>query len=1257
MAEPDATPLPTLPAAGRLARSLPERDVRLEGMRGGALAKCLADARGDLGRPLLAVVPDPETAEALVQDLTLFGGGARLHLFSAWDVLPAETDRPDPEVARDRVAALRALETPAADLPGGPAPLVVAPVTALMQPTLPPASLRRARLAVRPGTETSPEALIARLVDAGFEVVPQVSAPGEFSRRGGIVDVFPFLAEEPLRLEFFGDEVDTIRPIDLETQRSRAPLEQETTLVDVTRDAFGGGARGAASLFDYLPEAAAVLLLHPERIATMGGLYADGFDPGAAALITPGEIARRAGTRPLVVVPEEANEPWPEGWRAPREPETLALGARSVERLSGGIDTALGELRLLRSGGARVTVFCNNPAERARLRELLLEKGGGLAAEVELRLGRLSAGFVLPPGASGRDAAWAALGDHEIFGRYQLRRAPRAHRRRYVGAPIGDFTRLRPGDPVVHILHGIARFVGIETLESGGTEQDFLALRFAEDAKLYVPLSHVELVQRYVGSRDARPKLSKLGGKSWARRKRAVQDAVRDVAADLLRTQAVRRALPGIPYPGDDEMQREFEAAFPYEETPDQLAALADIKTDQEAPQPMDRLLCGDVGFGKTEVAIRAAFKTVNAGKQVAVLVPTTILAEQHARTFRERLADYPLRVAGLSRFRTAAEARRIVAELREGTCDIVIGTHRLLSKDVAFRDLGLVVIDEEQRFGVEHKERLKAFRASVDVLTMTATPIPRTLHMALLGLRDISNLATPPLERHAIRTFVVRTTEELVRRAILRELARGGQCYFLHNRVQNIGRIAEWLAGLVPEARFAIAHGQLPERDLLGVMTRFLEKEVDVLVTTTIIESGVDIPTVNTLFVHNADHFGLSELHQLRGRVGRYRHQAYAYFLVPPRRPVSPVAQKRLHALEEYAELGAGFRIALRDLEIRGAGNLLGVEQSGHIHLVGFDLYCRLLERAVREFRGEAAEETEPVELDLGTRAYVPTEYIPAETERIDFYRRLASAVSPEAADALRGYLRDRYGPLPGPVAQCFRDERIRHRAREAGVNVLGRIEGALVVGFAEGRGGEALRRLRAIGRKVTGLDRGRWRVALGPDERTPDGLLPVVEEVLERLETPAADPAPRKARAPAAARKPVPAERGTAEAAEAEEAPAADPPRRTRDREADADAAEAPPAGAAVVGLEPNEALGLVGAIVPEESFDVRRFGPVTLVHEDGARHFLRFTGTGHAPKGRVLLTLRAESPEEVRDVVNAHLAAGGSRLHEGIVEAGEA
>ncbi len=1251
MPDDTAPPLPTLPAADRLGACLPERDVRLEGARGGALAKCLADARGPLDRPLLAVVPDPETAEALVQDLTLFGAGARLFLFSAWDVLPSETDRPDAEVARDRVAALRALETSASDPAGDPAPIVVTPVTALMQPTLPPTSLRRARLSVHPGTESSPEALIARLVDAGFEVVPQVSAPGEFSRRGGIVDVFPFLAEQPLRLEFFGDEIDTIRPIDLTTQRSGAPLEDETTLVDVTRDAFGGGARGAASLFDYLPGDAAVLLLHPERIAAMGGLYADGFDPASGCLLPTERIAALAAAHPLLVVAEEANEPWPEGWRAPRGPETLSLAARSVERLSGGIETALGELRLLREEGARVTVFCNNPAERTRLKELLLEKGGGLAAEVELRLGRLSAGFVLPAEATGAETGWAAAGDHEIFGRYQLRRAPRAHRRRYAGAPIQDFTQLRPGDPVVHVLHGIARFLGIETLASGGTEQDFLALRFAEDAKLYVPLSHVELVQRYVGSRDARPKLSKLGGKSWTRRKRAVQAAVRDVAADLLRTQAVRRALHGIPYPEDDEMQREFEAAFPYEETPDQLAALADIKTDQEAPQPMDRLLCGDVGFGKTEVAIRAAFKAVNAGKQVAVLVPTTILAEQHARTFRERLADYPVRVAGLSRFRTAAEARRIVEELKEGTCDIVIGTHRLLSKDVAFRDLGLVVIDEEQRFGVEHKERLKAFRASVDVLTMTATPIPRTLHMALLGLRDISNLATPPLERHAIRTFVVRTTDELVRRAILRELARGGQVYFLHNRVQNIERIAEWLSGLVPEARFAVAHGQLPERDLLGVMSRFLQKEVDVLVTTTIIESGVDIPTVNTLFVHNADHFGLSELHQLRGRVGRYRHQAYAYFLVPPRRPVSPVAQKRLHALEEYAELGAGFRIALRDLEIRGAGNLLGVEQSGHIHLVGFDLYCRLLESAVRELRGESPEASEPVELDLGTRAYVPTEYIPAETERIDFYRRLASAASPEGADALRDYLRDRYGPLPEAVEQCFRDERIRQRARAVGANFLGRIEGALVVGFAEDPGGAALQRLRRLPGKVTALDRGRWRVALVPGERTPEGILAAVEEALSRLESSAPDvPPPRKPASGDRAEAP-PSE---ADAGLSEEAPDPAPARSARrSRPAEEEAVEAPPAGAPVIGLEPSEALGLLGAIIPEKSFDVRRFGPVTLVHDDGARHFLRFTGAGHATGGRILLTLRAESPEEVRGVVNAHLGAGGSRLHEGIVE----
>ncbi|MBN2713549.1 MAG: DEAD/DEAH box helicase, partial [Planctomycetes bacterium] len=713
-----------------------------------------------------------------------------------------------------------------------------------------------------------------------------------------------------------------------------------------------------------------------------------------------------------------------------------------------------------------------------------------------------------------------------------------------------------------------------------------------------------------------------------------------------------------------DELVNEFEASFPYEETPDQCAAISDIKDDQMRPNPMDRLLCGDVGFGKTEVAIRAAFKVANAGKQVAVLVPTTVLAEQHYRTFRERMADYPVLVGCLSRFRTPAEQKTIVEAMSQGRIDIVIGTHRLVSKDVHFADLGLVIIDEEQRFGVEHKERLKEMRASVDVLTMSATPIPRTLNMALLGLRDISNLTTAPIERHAVKTMVVKYSEELIRRAMLRELSRGGQCFFLHNRVKNIDSVAAKLSALVPEARFAIAHGQMPEKQLLNVMNRFVDHRIDVLICTTIIESGVDIPNVNTLFVNEADHFGLSELHQLRGRVGRYKHQAYAYFLVPPKRPVTPVAHKRLLALEEYSELGSGFRIAMRDLEIRGAGNILGLEQSGHIINIGFDLYCRLLEKSVAEFRGEKVEEVDPVELDLGTISYIPTEFIDSDTQRIDFYRKLSSAHDAEALQRLGAYARDRYGQIPEQVIRLFEDQRIRNRAASLGVNFFGRTDNGMVVGFSKSGAKNGVLRLRTLNRKVSPMDGARWRIELSPSERNPERILSVVEEVLGRLSVPTMEAQAKE--------EEMGANHGDWNSGIKKKAPklgkievGGPPPAKTRTQKQlddvsssmafvpDENAAPQEEPEAVVVGIEPNESLGVLHALVYENTFDTRRFGSVTMEMADGKKFWLRYTGTGKAPSGQVAMTLRAAGPEEVREIVNAHLASGKTLMHAGIVE----
>jgi transcription-repair coupling factor (superfamily II helicase) len=607
-----------------------------------------------------------------------------------------------------------------------------------------------------------------------------------------------------------------------------------------------------------------------------------------------------------------------------------------------------------------------------------------------------------------------------------------------------------PGDLVVHAHHGIARYLGPRAVEREGVPREFLLLEFRDGEQLYVPVDAVDLVHRYVGAGELSPRLNALGGRMWKRQTSEVRDAVTLLALDMIRTQAARATNPGFTFPADSRWQREFEASFPFPDTPDQAAASDVVKRDMQKPVPMDRLLCGDVGYGKTEIAVRAAFKAVEAGKQVAVLVPTTILAEQHGRTFAERMAEYPFVVEVLSRFRTRAEQAEVLARCAAGGVDVLIGTHRLLQPDVRFRDLGLAVIDEEQRFGVGAKEHLKRLRSQVDVLTLTATPIPRTLHMALLGLRDISNLGTPPRGRMAIQTEVVRFDRERIREAILRELARDGQVYFVHNRVHSIHRMADMVREIVPEAAVGIVHGQMKKAEIRRVMGAFIRGEIQVLVATTIIASGVDIPNVNTLFVHHAHEFGLADLHQLRGRVGRFHNRAYAYLILPRRKPVSETAEKRVRAIEEYTELGAGFRIALRDLEIRGAGNILGAEQSGHIAAVGYDMYCRLLREAVASLSGDAGRVPRgDLGVDLAVSAHLPDAFVPDLRARMDLYRRIAAAPDRRALDAVRAELLDRFGPPPAQAEALLALARLKFAAAAARAVYVGSGEGAVYAAF----------------------------------------------------------------------------------------------------------------------------------------------------------------------------------------------------------------
>jgi transcription-repair coupling factor (superfamily II helicase) len=975
----------------------------------------LASAALGLHAPttLLVVLAHARDLDGWTNDLESFAG-IRPVVFPAWDALPSDAGAID-EVSRQRLQLLK-------NLVAGEVPrLLVTTIRALIQPVPDRTQLNQGRRKLAVGDVMAPEDLAGWLVDHGFQPNESVELPGDFSRRGGIFDVFSPDADGPYRLEFFGDEIESIRQFALETQRSVADMRQvELMAVNVERGNHPGTAQPAlrpgekrrskrpatvpngdgAPAFptghftDYLPEDAWVILVEPDELQEQGKQYHERVvDPHGLFSVTGvfQQVFRFPNVH-LSALPGVSTE------------ATCHMPTESVERFSGNVTKLRDELDTVASGD-RVLIACHNEAERKRLTEVLA--AGQLAQSDRLRLvtGHVRAGFRLVPGI-------VVLSDHELFHREDVR--PIAPRRGLESRAIDSFLDLSEGELVVHVSHGIARYCGMEMLDKHGHTEEHLVLEFREGVRLYVPASKIELVQKYVGGSQTEPGLSKLGGTSWQRKKERVEAAVFDLASDMVELQALREAQPGIPYPRDTEWQSEFEASFPYQETPDQLTTMTEIKRDLEKPRPMDRLICGDVGYGKTELAIRAAFKVMDNGKQVAVLVPTTVLAEQHYRTFSQRLAEYPFIVEGISRFRTGGEQKRILERLAKGGIDCIIGTHRLVSADVGFKDLGLVIIDEEQRFGVEHKERLKRLRQMVDVLTMTATPIPRTLHLALLGIRNISNLETPPADRLAIETRIARFDPQLIRHAILRELNRDGQVFFVHNRVHNIREVAKQLQSIVPEASIVIGHGQMPEHELEQAMLRFVRRESDILVATTIIESGLDIPNANTIFINQADNYGLADLHQLRGRVGRYKHRAYAYLLLDSDRSVTATAARRLKAIEEFTALGAGFKIALRDLEIRGAGNILGTQQSGHIAAVGYELYCQLLEKAVRQMKKQPVRVPLEVTVDLPWPAFLPRDYVPGQRLRIEVYRRLARIRRPERLSDFRKELRDRFGMLP---------------------------------------------------------------------------------------------------------------------------------------------------------------------------------------------------------------------------------------------------
>jgi transcription-repair coupling factor (superfamily II helicase) len=1035
------------------------RSGAIDGAWGSSATLSVAALANEAPQTLLVVIAHPGDLDAWAGDLRSFVDDPPA-IFPALDALPGERPRLDAATG----ARLRLIQQlTSADPPR----LVLTTVQALMQPVPARSELATRGRVLRTGASLDVDELSAWLVEHSYKRVDAVEMPGEFSRRGGIFDVYSPDADAPFRLALFGDEVESIRQFAADTQRSLRDMRSATVLAITSpaRSASEGGATVLSDrghLAEYLPAGAWVVLVEPDDLRTQGAAYLDRVADATGLFSVPGTL-RQLLQFPSVTVATLPTSSVETTWH---------LRVESVERFSGNVQRVRDELDAIAADG-QVFVACHNDAECKRLAEVLA--AGRLAQSDRLRLvrGHVRAGFRLV------ESGVVVLGSHELFHREDPATAVPggvglAPRRKVESRAIDSFLDLTEGDLVVHVSQGIARFRGMVMLERGeqshdregaerrplphgrGSEvarEEHLLLEFRGGVHVYVPASKIDLVQKYVGGSKTEPELSKFGGTGWARRKERVEAAVHDLAAEMLQLQAVRAAQPGLAFPPDSDWQREFEASFPYRETPDQLTSLRELKADMERSRPMDRLLCGDVGYGKTELAVRAAFKAIDNGKQVAVLVPTTVLSEQHLRTFFARLSEYPFMVEGLSRFKSPAEQKRTLQRVAAGEVDVIIGTHRLVSEDVRFKDLGLVIIDEEQRFGVEHKERLKRLRAMVDVLTLTATPIPRTLHLALLGIRDISNLETPPPERLPVETRITRFDRPLIRQAILRELNREGQIYFVHNRVQDIHAAASEVRSIVPEAKVVVAHGQQTPDELEQAMVAFVQRHADVLVATTIIESGLDIPNANTIFIDEADRYGLADLHQLRGRVGRHKNRAYAYLLLSPDRTVTPEASRRLKAIEEFTELGAGFKIALRDLEIRGAGNILGAQQSGHIAAVGYELYCQLLENSVRQLKQLPAKTPLEVNIDLPWPAYLPHDYVPGAKQRLEVYRRLARVRDAAKLDDFRQELRDRYGPPPDTAEWLLRQAELRILAARWGVTNLHRIGKDVVLTYRSKR------------------------------------------------------------------------------------------------------------------------------------------------------------------------------------------------------------
>ena len=1082
----------------------------LRGLANASTAYLLAALIDDFPKKsFLIILPSQREAEQVLEEICTYTAypaldtthileaQSEMNLFPGWHRKIFDGIAPPKEIVADRIRCLEHLVYKERSI-------IVTSSQAMLYRLPPRHRFIEACRVLNLGDEIDPDDVATTLIRGGYQNVELVEVKGEFARRGDILDVYPLTTNTPMRIEFFGDEIDTIRAFDPISQRSTEPIESVTLtplrevlsadvsvdywqtqanaltaehatpqLINTVREITQSLTEAASSqyslqkesgigvpayvdgiesllpmlvpetelLSDYLPNDTIVCFIEPQwqrrEAAQMHEQIQELYEKKleASELMVPPdklltsfetlstELDKHSVLSVSLAPPRESvvdNEP------------PLHFEMKPLVLPSGNYQTIISQIKTWTEEGIRIHVFCETPQQSKRVSEILAEREL-FPPDIQTSVGPISEGFL------SESLNLVVISEDELFGSRQHRR-PIRHRPSTDGTPILSLIDLKVGDYVVHVSHGIAIYGGIRRLAIDGKSQDFLILKYSADDILYVPTYQVDLVQKYIGSKDTshKPRVDRLGGAAWGRRKRRVKESIEQMAGELLKLYALRQARKGFSFPVEVPWQTEFETLFPYQETDDQLQAIEDVKADMEDERPMDRLVCGDVGYGKTEIALRAAFKAVMSEKQVAILVPTTILALQHYDTFEKRFQPFPVNIEMLNRFRTPKEIKQIKEGLAQGTIDIVIGTHSLLSKTVAFDNLGLLIVDEEHRFGVKHKEKIKQFKETVDVLTLTATPIPRTLHMSLVGIRDFSVINTPPADRLPIQTYVMPYDSDVIREAIITELGRGGQVFFVHNRVQDIQSIALAIQQLVPDARIAVAHGQMPERELETIMLEFVRHKHDILVCTMIIESGLDIPNVNTILINRADALGLAQLYQLRGRVGRATAQAYGYLFYPQDRAITEGAQKRLRVIEEFTDLGSGFKIALRDLEIRGAGNILGAEQHGHIVTVGYELYCRLLEEAVMALRGEKVEETVETRISLPVEAYLPDDYVPDSRQKVSIYKKVAGVKDQEALNELREELKDRYGTIPEPAEMLLEIANIKQLSQHLGITTI---------------------------------------------------------------------------------------------------------------------------------------------------------------------------------------------------------------------------